>query len=146
MLKAEIEQQIKVALKSGDQLRLSALRLFLAAIQNEEIAKQKELTDEEVAAVAQRLIKQRRESIEAYEKGGREDLAAKERAELLILSKFIPQQLSPEELKKIVEEVRGKLPEGDKNNFGKVMSAVMGQAKGRADGNTVSGVVKEILQ
>jgi hypothetical protein len=145
MLRAEVEQQIRAALKGGDQLRLSALRLFLAALQNEEIAKQKELTDEEVAAVAQRLIKQRRESIEAYEKGGREDLAAKERAELEILSKFVPQQLSPEELKKIVEEVRGKLPEADKNDFGKVMGQVMGRVKGKAEGNLVSRVVKEVL-
>lgn len=145
MLKAEVEQQIKEALKSGDALRLSALRLFLAAIQNEEIAKQKELTDEEVVVVASRLLKQRRESIAAFEKGGREDLAAKERAELEILSKFVPQQLSPEEIKKVVEEVRGELPEADKNNFGKVMGMVMGKVKSRADGNTVSKVVKEIL-
>jgi hypothetical protein len=146
MLKAEIEQQIKEALKGGETLRLSALRLFLAAIQNEEIAKQKELTDEEVVVVAQRLLKQRRESIEAYEKGGREDLAAKERAELLILSKFVPQQLSSEELRKIVEEVRETLPETDKNNFGKLMGTVMSKVKGRADGSAVSQVVKEVLQ
>jgi len=145
MLKQQIEQQIREALKSGDKLRLSALRLFWAAIQNEEIAKQREATDEDVVVVAQRLIKQRKESIEAFQKGGREDLAAKERAELEILNKFVPQRLSEEEIKKIVEEVRKDLPEADKNNFGKVMGAAMSRIKGRAEGSLVSKMVKELL-
>ena len=145
MLRQEIERGIKEALKSGEALRLSALRLFLAAIQNEEIAKQEPLSDEEVMAIAQRLIKQRRESIAAFEKGGREELAAKERVELQILSNFLPQQLSEDEIRKIVEEVRSNLPETDQNNFGKVMGMAMARLKGKAEGNTVSRVVKEVL-
>ncbi|HUV72374.1 MAG TPA: GatB/YqeY domain-containing protein [Clostridia bacterium] len=145
MLKQQVEQDIKEALKAGEQLRLSALRLLLSAIKNEEIAKQRELTDEEVVAVVRRQIKQSREAAEAFHKGGREDLAQKEEAEVQILSKYLPQQLSENEIKKIVEEVRVQLPEVEKNNFGKVMGQTMARLKGKADGQTVSKVVKEIL-
>jgi len=145
MLKQDIESQIKEALKSGDQMRLSTLRFLLAAIQNEEIAKQKELTEEDVVAVVQRQVKQHRESIEAFQKAHRDDLVQKEQTELQILSKFLPQQLSEEELRKVVEEVVGQLPESEKNNFGKVMGAVIGRVKGKTDGSMVSEVVKEFL-
>jgi len=145
MLKAKIEEQIKEALKSGDSIRLSVLRFLLSAIKNEEIAKQKEADDEDVVAVVQRQIKQRKESIESYRKAGRKDLAQKEEAELTILNTFLPQQLSEDEVKKIVEEIRSELSETEKNNFGKVMSAVMGRVKGKADGNIVAKIVKESL-
>jgi len=145
MLKKDIEQQLKEALKAKDELRLSTLRFLLAALQNEEIAKQKELTEEDVVTVVQRQVKQHKESIEAFTKGGREELARKERAELEILKTFLPQQLSSEEIKKMVEETITQLPEQDRNNFGKVMGAVMGRVKGKADGNTVGKVVKELL-
>jgi len=145
MLKQDIESQIKEALKSGDQMRLSTLRFLLAAIQNEEIAKQKELTEEDVVAVVQRQVKQHRESIEAFQKAHRDDLVQKEQTELQILNKFLPQQLSEEELRKVVEEVVGQLPESEKNNFGKVMGAVIGRVKGKTDGSMVSEVVKEFL-
>lgn len=145
MLKQEIEQDAKEALKSGDRERLSTLRLLLAALGNEEIARQKPLTDEEVVAIVQRQVKQRREAVEAYQKGGREDLAQKEGEEIKTLSKYLPQQLSEEELKKIVEEVRKELPETEKNNFGKLMSQTMTRVKGKAEGNAVAKVVKELL-
>ena len=145
MLKQQIESEMKEALKGGDQLRLSTLRFLLASLQNEEIAKQKELADEDVIAVVQRQIKQHRESIEAFEKGGRDELAQKEREELEILSKFLPQQLSEEEIKEAVEEELAQLPDNEKNNFGKIMGVVMTKVKGKADGGTVSRVVKELL-
>lgn len=145
MLKQDIEQQIKESLKGGDQLRLSTLRFLLSAIKNEEIAKQHEATDEDVITVVQRQIKQRKESIEAFQKGGRTDLEQKERDEMAILNNFLPQQLSEEELRKVVSEIISQLPEGEKNNFGKVMGMVMGRVKGRTDGNIVSKVVKEVL-
>lgn len=144
-LKLEIEQGIKDSLKGGDQLRLSTLRLLLAAIKNDEITKQKEATDDDVIAIAQKQIKQRLESIEAFHNAGRKDLEQKERDEMAILSTFVPQQLSVEEIRKISEEVRNSLPESDRNNFGKAMGVVMGRVKGRADGNIVSKVVKELL-
>jgi len=145
MLKQTVEEQIKVALKAGETLRLSTLRLLLSAINNEEIAKQKELSEEEIIAVVQHQAKQRREAIEAYEKGGREELAAKERQELEILNKFLPQQLSEEEVKKIVLEVVAGLSDDDKKNFGKIMGSAMTRLKGQTEGNIVSKVVKEIL-
>ncbi len=143
MLKQEIEQQIKEALKAGEQLRLSTLRMLLAAIQNEEIAKQKPLMDEDTQLVVQRQIKQHRESIEAFTKGNRNELAQKEKDELEILNKFLPQQMNEEEIKKAVVEARATLPENDKNNFGKVMGAVMARVNGKADGGLVSELVKE---
>jgi len=146
MLRQDIELGIKEALKSGDQIRLSTLRFLLAAVQNEEIAKQREAADEDVIAVVQKQVKQHKESIEAYEKGGRQELAQKEKNELEILNKFLPQQMSEEEIKKIVDEARASLSEGDKNNFGKVMGMVMAMVKGKADGNLVSKVVKELVQ
>lgn len=144
-LKLEVEQGIKDSLKGGDQLRLSTLRMLLAAIKNDEIAKQKEATDDDVIAVVQKQIKQHRESIEAFHNAGRTDLEQKERDEMAILSTFVPQQFSEEEIRKISEEVRSSLPESDRNNFGKVMGQAMVRVKGRADGNIVSKVVKELL-
>lgn len=145
MLKQNIEQQIIESLKGGDQLRLSTLRFLLSAIKNEEIAKQREATDEDVVAVVQKQVKQHHESIEAFENGGRPELASKERDEMAILNKFLPQQLQEEELRKIVEEVITTFPENEKNNFGKAMGAVMARVKGRAGGDLVSKVVKESL-
>ncbi|MBU2577759.1 GatB/YqeY domain-containing protein [Patescibacteria group bacterium] len=145
-LKTQIEEQIKESLKAGQKERLSALRMLLAAVKNDEIAKQKDADDEDVVSVVQKQIKQRRESIEIYEKAGREELAAIERGEIEVLSKFLPQQLSEEELGNVVREVVSSLAENEKNNFGKVMGMTMAKVKGKADGNTVSRVVKEILQ
>jgi len=145
MLKNDIEEQIKEALKAHEELRLSTLRMLLAAIKNDEIAKQKEATDDDVIAVVQKQIKQHRESIEAFHNAGRSDLEQKERDEMAILSTFVPQQLSEDEIRKISEEVRNSLPESDRNNFGKVMGQAMARVKGRADGNIVSKVVKELL-
>lgn len=145
MLKQQIEEQIKNALKGGEELRLSTLRFLLSAIKNDEIAKQREVTDEEVISVVRHQVKQRKESIEAFQKGGREELAEKERQELEILNKFLPQQLSEEEVKKMVQETIAELPESERKNFGKVMGVVMGRIKGQTEGNIVAKVVKEVL-
>lgn len=145
MLKQDIEQQLKEALKSREELRLSTLRFLLSAVKNEEIAKQKEATDEDVITVVQRQIKQRKESIEAYTNGNRPELAEKEKQELEILSKFLPQQMTEDEIKKIVDEAIASLPENEKKNFGKVMGIVMVRVKGKAEGSLVSKVVKEVL-
>ena len=146
MLKNDIEQEIKKSLKAGEQVRLSVLRLLLAALQNEEIRKKEELTDEESVAVVSRQIKQRRESAEAYRKAGRDDLARKEEVEIEILSNYLPQQLSEEEVRQKVQEIILQLPETERGNFGKVMGAVMAGVKGKTDGNLVAKVVKEMLQ
>ena len=98
-LKAEIQESVKIAMKSGDSVTLSTLRLLLAAIQNEEIRTRKNLTPEEIQKTITTLCKQRNEAIELYRKGGREELAQKEESELAVLKRYLPQPLADEELK-----------------------------------------------
>lgn len=145
MLLEMIQSDLKEALKSKDQLRVSVLRFLLAAIQNREIEKQQELTDEEVISVIQKQVKERKESIEAFKQGKREDLARKEEDELGILNKYLPQQMSVDELKKIVEETVKESGASGPDDFGKVMGNLMPKIKGRADGQMVAGLVKDFL-
>lgn len=143
-LKQKIEEAIITALKAHQELVVSTLRMLMAGIINAEIAKQKELTDEEVIEVIQKEVKNRRESISAFKVGNREDLATKEAKELEILSQYLPAQMSQEELKKIVAEVIDQL-KAKPQDFGKVMGAAMAKVKGKADGGQVSAIVRELL-
>ena len=138
-----IESDIKKALTSHEELTLSVLRLLKSALHNEEIAEKKGLSDDSVLAVISKQAKQRKDSITAYEKGGRKDLADKERSELEIINTYLPQQLSEEEIRNVVTEVVDVA--GDDRNFGTVMGAVMSKLKGQADGTVVSRMVKESL-
>lgn len=142
-MKEELKKQIITAMKAGDTLRVSTLKLLSNAIHNEEIAKQKDLTGDEEVAIIRRQLKQRDEAIGLFEKGGRPELADKEREEALILREFLPEEMSEEELGKIVEGViaRAETPE-----FGRVMGAVMAKVGGRANGSIVSKVVGEKLK
>lgn len=145
-LKEEITKQIAAATKTGDKLRLSTLRLLLAAVTNREIElKRKELTEEDLHKVAATLIRQRKDSIEQFRKGGREDLARKEEEELEILKEFVPPELSPEEIKKVVKKVVEETGATGMQEMGKVMKVVMAELKGRADGRTVQEMVKQVL-
>jgi len=136
---------LKEAMKKGDKIRQSVIRLTRAEIQNVEKAQGKPLDDSGVIEVLSREAKKRRESIAEFGKGGRQDLVAKEEAELAILLEYMPQQLSREEVmaaaRKIIEEVGAKGP-GDK---GKVMGKLMPQLKGKAEGRLVSEVVSGLL-
>lgn len=143
-LKKRIETDLFAAMKQKDELTVSALRFLLAAIKNREIEKQAELTDEETVAVLQKQAKSHRESIEAFNGAGRKEMAEKEGAELEVLNKYLPRQLTAEELEKIVEETTKEIG-GGPADFGKVMGAVMGKVKGKADGNLVAEVVKKNL-
>lgn len=153
-----MEQKIKDDLKNAqlnrDEVRVSTLRLLLSEINNAKISKGSDLTDDEIISVVQKEAKKRRESVESFKKGGREDLAHKEESELKILEEYMPQRLSNEELTKLVEEVITELEAkslinelGAKslNDMGKVMSSVMAKAAGRADGSIVNQIVKEKL-
>jgi hypothetical protein len=138
---------LKEAMINRDELVVSVLRLAKSAIHNQEIAKQKKdkgLNEEETVQVLMSEAKKRRDSIEAYTAGHRDDLASQEAKELKIIEKYLPSQLSEVEIKKIVEEVVAK--SGDEKNFGKIMGAVMARAAGRADGTVVSKAVKAALQ
>jgi len=147
MLLEKIKTDLKTALKEKDKTTISTLRFLLAAIHNKEIELKKrgKLKDEEVIAVIRQQVKQHQESIEAYQKGKREDLVKKEKQELSILRKYLPQELSPEELEKIIKEIIKEIGAKSPADFGKVMGAVMGKVKGRAEGKVVVETVKRLL-
>ena len=133
------------ALKEGDALRCSVLRLVLSAMNNAEIAQQKTLEDPDVLNVVSKEAKQRKESIEAYEKGNRQDLVEKEKKELSILSSYLPQQMSREDITATVSKVIGEVGAKGPGDKGKVMSKLMPQTRGRADGQEVNLIVTELL-
>jgi uncharacterized protein YqeY len=144
-LKDKLEQDLKAALKSRDAETLGTVRLVLAAVKNEELAKRKELGDAEVIGVLSSLAKQRGESIEAFEKAGRDELAAKEKGELAVLKRYLPEALSSDELERLVEEAIAESGAASPKDMGKVMKILAPKTKGRADGKAVSELVKEKL-
>ncbi len=140
-----LDADLKAALKESDKLKLSAIRMVKAAVKNQQIEKGRDLSDEEIQSVISTLAKQRRESIEQFSKGGREDLAEQERRELAVLTAYMPEQLSPRELDKIIlQAIAESSAEGEKD-MGKVMKALMPRVRGVADGKTVNNRVKELL-
>jgi uncharacterized protein len=145
-LKAEIQEAVKHAMKSGDRVTLSTLRLLLSAVHNEEIRVRKELTTEDIQRTISTLCKQRSEAIELYRKGGREDLAQKEDAECAVLKRFLPQQLSEGEVKKIIQICIAEAGAKGIQDLGKVMKLVMPKVAGRSDGKRVSELTKSILE
>lgn len=144
-MRDKIQADLNQALKKKEELVASTLRLLLAEIHNQEIEKQAELTEEDFIGVLQREIKKRKEAIEAFQKGKRDDLVKKEKAELAILNKYLPQQLSPKELETTIKDVIRETGAVGEKDFGKVMGAVMAKVKGKADGKVVSETVKKIL-
>jgi uncharacterized protein YqeY len=144
-LKAEIQQAVKAAMKSGDTVTLSTLRLLLAALQNEEIRIRRVLSADEIQKIIGTLCKQRSEAIELYRKGGREELAAKEEAELAILKGFLPQQFSDEEIKSAIQASIDESGATGLADLGKVMKLVMPKVAGRSDGKRVSDLTKALL-
>lgn len=162
-LKEKISENLKKALKEKRELELSALRMLQASILNKEkekrtkLAKEKEeikekelvkesqLTDEEVIGIVSSEIKKRKEAILEFEKGKREDLVTKEKKETEILEKYLPEQLSKEEIEKLAKGIIAKTGASSPKDMGKVMGELMSQVKGRAEGGTVSRIVKELL-
>jgi len=146
-LKERLSEEMKQAMKAGDPVRLSVIRLLRASIKNREIERGKDqsLTDTDLIELVVSAVKQRREAIEQYTKGGRLDLVKKEQDELEILQSFLPKSLSEEELEtKIREAVQATGASGIKD-MGKVMKTLMPQVLGRADNAQVSQRVKELL-
>lgn len=144
-LKAEIQEAVKTAMKSGDKIALSTLRLLLSAIHNEEIDQRKELTAAEIQKTIATLAKQRNESIALFRKGGREELAQKEEAELRILQKYLPPALSEEELRDLIQQSIGELGAKGVEDLGRVMKQVMSRVGGRSDGKRVNELARELL-
>jgi uncharacterized protein YqeY len=145
-LKATVQVEMHDALKAGDKVRLSALRMLLAAITNREKDVRHELSDDEVRDVAAREVKRRTESIEAFEKGGRADLVEKETREREILTTYAPAQLSDAQVQALIDEALAATGATDPKDMGKVMGYVMGKAKGRVDGTAVQARVRARLE
>lgn len=163
MLKQNIQTDATGTLKSGDNFTAGVLRMLLASItskekekrykiskvnpdlKEEELQKESELSDEEIIDTIFSEIKKRKDAIVLYEKGNRQELADKERKEMEILQKYLPEQLSEEELKKFVAESIAKVGAKEMRDMGKVMADLNPKIKGRADGGEVSKIVKELL-
>lgn len=144
-LKLKLSDDLKQALKGGDTVKRDTIRLVLSAINNLEIAKQAKLSDGDVLGIFAREIKQRQESIDAFTKGGRQDLVGKEQAEMVILQSYMPAQVSHDEIvataHRIIQEVGAHGP-ADK---GKVMPKIIAELKGKADGREINNIVTELL-
>ena len=141
----KLQNEMKKALKSKDKERLSVIRMLISEIKKEQIDKKKDLSDDEILKIIQRYAKQRREAIEQYKKANRQDLVEKEEKELNIVLEFLPEQLTEEEITKIVEESINEVGANSIKDMGKVMKVVMEKVKGRADGSIVSKIVREKL-
>ena len=144
-LKSGLQEAAKAALKSRDTVKLSTLRLLLAAVHNEEIRLRKALGAEEIQKVIATLSKQRSEAIELYRKGGRDDLAQKEEAELGILQAYLPQPLTEQEVQTLIRESIAELGATGVQDLGKVMKQVMPKVSGRTDGKRVNELAKALL-
>jgi len=141
----KIRTDLEQALRKSDKLRCSVLRLALSGVRNAEIAQQKTLDDSGILIVIDKEAKMRRESIEAFEKGNRPDLVAKETAELAILLEYLPEQLTRQEIVEAARKVISELGAASPKDKGKVMSQLMPQLRGKAQGQEVSEVVTELL-
>ncbi len=146
-LKERIDQDLKEAMRSGDKARKMALRSLKTAILNAEKAGKAahELTDQEILSVIMKEVKQRRDSVEEYRKGGREDLVAEEEAEMRVLEAYLPRMMTEEEIRaKAAEVIAGVGAQGPRD-IGKVMKPLMAELRGKADGSLVNKVVRELL-
>ena len=144
-LKDRINDDVKAAMRGGDAPRRDALRLLLAALKQREVDERKELADADVVAVIEKMIKQRREAIVQFEKGGRADLAKNEQFEVGILQAYMPQALSDAEIEAAVAEAIAAAGAKAPSDMGKVMGALKGKLAGRADMTKVSALVKAKL-
>jgi hypothetical protein len=141
----QLNEDYKAAMKSGDKTRVETLRLLRAQMKQEQIDKMRALSPEDEIAVLSNAAKKRREAIESYRQAGRDDLLAKESAELTVISHYLPQGLSNEELAQIIDAAIKETGSTAAGDLGKVMGKIMPQIKGRADGKTAQQMVRERL-
>jgi uncharacterized protein YqeY len=145
LLKDQIREDMKSAMKAGEKDRLKVVRLILAAIKQVEVDQRVELDDAGVLSVLDKMVKQRRDSVAQFEQGNREDLAAIERAEIAVLDTYLPEQLTADEIAALVDEVIASTGAESLRDMGKVMGQIKGRAAGRADMGAVGAAVKERL-
>lgn len=144
-LKETLNNDIKTAMKAKDKENLAVLRMIKTAVQAAEIDKKEELNAEEELTILAREAKQRRESLAEFVKAGRDELVAKTEAEIEIVERYLPKQLSVEEVKEVIATVAEKIGATTQKEFGKLMGAVMQELKGKADGNVIKEQVKAHL-
>lgn len=144
-MKEKILQDLKEAMRAQDVVRRATLRMVVAAIKNLEIETSSELKDGDVLQIIQKQVKSRRESIEEFRKGNREDLIAKEQAEIDILKKYLPEEASSEDIRSAAAEIITSINASGPQDIGKVMPKLIERFQGRADGRTINGIVRELL-
>src|SRR3989344_2716080 len=141
----KIQADLRESMKAKDEVKVSTLRFLISAIHNAKIEKGQDLTDEDIVGVIQKQIKQRKESIEGFEQGGRADLVEKEKKELAILQEYLPAQLSSSEIEEIIDIVVKELSASTPSDMGKVMGKLSQELKGKADMSEVSSIVRQKL-
>ena len=144
-LKQKLSDDLKQAMRDGDKVKRSVIRLVMAAIKNAEIARQATLNDTDILGVIAKEVRQRHESIEAFRQGNRQDLVAQEEAELAVLTEYLPQQMTREEIIAAARQVIAEVGAQEPSDKGKVMPKLIAQLKGRADGRKINAVVTELL-
>lgn len=145
-MKEKILEDLKNAMKNKDKETLSVIRMVKGAIQLEEINKKKELSDEEIVSIIAKQIKTRKESIVEFEKGGREDLIASTNSEIAILNKYMPEQMSEEEIMKVIDEAFNEINPTSPRDMGKLMGLISPKVKGKADLGFVNKIIREKLE
>lgn len=145
MLREKIADDMRDAMKARESVRVAALRMLMSSVKNTEVEKRHELSDDEVIDVVTKEAKRRRESIEAFQQGGRNDLVEKETAELAVLEAYLPERLSDDELAALVDAAIAETGATSPKQMGDVMKALMPKLRGRADGGQVSALVKSKL-
>jgi hypothetical protein len=146
MLLEKIREDMKTAMRAKDALALGTLRMIVAAVTNEEIKQGKPIDDAGVAAIIQRGIKTRKESVEQFTKGGRQELADKETKEIEILQRYLPKQLDEADTRALVEKTIAEVGAQHKGDIGKVMRKIMSEHRGEVDGALVQRIAGEILK
>ncbi|PYS94860.1 MAG: glutamyl-tRNA amidotransferase [Acidobacteria bacterium] len=141
-----LKQDLKDAMRKGDANAVSTLRMLISQAQYARIEAKRDLKDEDYVALLQRAVKTRREAIEHYEKGGRPELAAKEKAEIAVVERYLPQALGPEETARAVDALLAELGISEKKDLGRAMKEFMARHRGKVDGKVVNGLIASRLK
>lgn len=144
-LKKRLMDELKTSMKNKDKLRKDVITLVRAAIKQKEVDDRRDLSDDEILDIISKQVKQKRDSIESFEKGNREDLIAVTKNEIDILLEYLPQQLSEDEIDEIVKQIINEVGANSIKDIGKVMSAIMPKVKGKADGSIINRLVRQHL-
>lgn len=144
-LKERLMSDLKASMKNKDKIRKDAITLVRAAIKQKEVDERRELTDEDIIEVISKQVKQKRDSIESFRQGGREDLALSTQNEIDILMEYLPRQLTEDEIDEIVKQAIEEIGANSMKDMGKVMSFIMPKVKGKADGGIINKIVKQYL-